>query len=80
MPMKSWLRGPLRPMMTELLAERRVRDRGWFEPDRVDRLQAEHLAGRRNHAHRLWCLMALELAMGALERRVRQGEALPSAS
>jgi hypothetical protein len=29
---------------------------------------AEHVAGRANHAHRLWCLMALELSLRGLER------------
>ena len=27
----------------------------------------EHRRGRRNHAHRLWCLMSLELSLRALE-------------
>jgi asparagine synthase (glutamine-hydrolysing) len=71
MPMKNWLKDPLRPLMEELLEERRVRERGWFEPSRVQALQAEHLAGRANHAHRLWCLMSLELSMEGLEARVR---------
>ncbi len=71
-PMKNWLRGPLRSMLTDVLAPERVRERGWFDPDRVGRLVAEHLAGRENHAHRLWCLISLELSLGALARRVAE--------
>jgi asparagine synthase (glutamine-hydrolysing) len=71
MPMKNWLRGPLRPLMDELLAPERLRDRGWFDPDTVARLVAEHVGGRQNHAHRLWCLMALELSLASLERAAR---------
>jgi asparagine synthase (glutamine-hydrolysing) len=69
-PMKNWLRGPLRSMLADVLAPERVRERGWFDPERVGRLVAEHLAGRENHAHRLWCLISLELSLGALARRV----------
>ncbi len=36
-------------------------DRGWFRPDTVSRLLAEHEAGRADHGHRLWCLLMLEL-------------------
>lgn len=68
-PMKNWLRGPLMPMLMELLDHRRVRDRGWFRPNEVGRLVSEHIRGRENHAHRLWCLMSLELALSGLERR-----------
>jgi asparagine synthase (glutamine-hydrolysing) len=72
MPMKNWLRGPLRPLLHELLDAGRMRDRGWFQPQEVARLVDEHLRGRENHAHRLWCLMALELSLGGLERRVAE--------
>jgi asparagine synthase (glutamine-hydrolysing) len=65
-PMKNWLRGPLRPMMDELLAG--VEQRGWFDAAVIRRLEAEHLRGRENHAHRLWCLMSLELSIRGLER------------
>jgi asparagine synthase (glutamine-hydrolysing) len=69
-PLKNWLAGPLRPLLSELLSERRLGARGWFRPSEVRRLIDEHLAGRQNHAHRLWCLMSLELSLQGLERRV----------
>ena len=68
-PMKNWLRGPLRPLMGELVGG--IKERGWFEGAEVDRLVDEHLRGRENHAHRLWCLMSLELSLGSLERYSR---------
>jgi asparagine synthase (glutamine-hydrolysing) len=64
--MKNWLRGPLRPMMDDLLAG--VEERGWFDAAVIRRLETEHLQGRENHAHRLWCLMSLELSLRGLER------------
>jgi asparagine synthase (glutamine-hydrolysing) len=59
--------------MRDLLAAERVRERGWFQPAEVDRLVEEHVRGSHNHAHRLWCLMALELSMTGLERSVQTG-------
>ena len=70
-PMKNWLRGPLRGMMEELLAPEVLRDRGWFSETEVTRLVSEHVAGRENHAHRLWCLMGLEMSLRGLEKRAR---------
>ena len=59
-PIKSWLRGSLKPLMLELLSEQRVRRRGLFNPARVGELIEEHLAGRANHSHVLWAMMVLE--------------------
>jgi asparagine synthase (glutamine-hydrolysing) len=76
-PMKNWLRGPLRPMLLETLAPERVRQRGWFDSREVARLLTKHVSGRENHAHRLWCLMSLELSLAALTRRVKERVTAP---
>lgn len=76
MPMKNWLRGPLQPLLHEVLDPVRIRDRGWFDAAEVARLVAEHIRGSHNHAHRLWCLMALELSLGTLEGAAAQGAAV----
>jgi asparagine synthase (glutamine-hydrolysing) len=60
-PLKHWLRGPLRPMMTDLLAADCIRRRGYFENHTVQQWMDEHLDGRANHSHRLWALMVFEL-------------------
>ena len=81
-PMKNWLRGPLRERMETLLGDDGLRRRDWFQPEEVRRLADEHLAGAENHAHRLWCLMALELSLSHLEEQVRRrpsGERAPGA-
>jgi asparagine synthase (glutamine-hydrolysing) len=69
-PMKQWLAGDLEPLMRDLLSRERVEARGLFEVAEVERLMAEHVAGRQNHAHRLWCLMALELSLASLSTTV----------
>jgi asparagine synthase (glutamine-hydrolysing) len=60
-PLKHWLRGSLRPLMTDLLSADCVRRRRYFEPQIVNRWVSEHLQGRANHSHRLWALMVFEL-------------------
>jgi asparagine synthase (glutamine-hydrolysing) len=76
MPMKNWLSGPLRPLLHEVLDPVRIRERGWFDHTEVARLVAEHLRGSHNHAHRLWCLMALELSLGSLTAAAAEGAAV----
>jgi asparagine synthase (glutamine-hydrolysing) len=60
-PLARWLRGDLRPLLEDLLGAERVRRRGLFRVQAVEALKAEHLAGRRSHADRLWTLMMAEL-------------------
>jgi asparagine synthase (glutamine-hydrolysing) len=74
-PLKNWLRGPLKPMMLDLLAPGRIRERGWFQDSEVTRLLDEHVRGRANHAHRLWCLMMLEMSIDGIARRSRERSA-----
>ncbi len=60
-PVGEWLRGPLSRMAADLLQDGRLRDRGIFEPSAVRRLWVEHRSSARDHGHRLWSLMMLEL-------------------
>jgi asparagine synthase (glutamine-hydrolysing) len=56
-PLGRWFREDLRELAHDVLPT----DRGWFRPDTVSRLLAEHESGRADHGHRLWCLLMLEL-------------------
>jgi asparagine synthase (glutamine-hydrolysing) len=56
-PLGRWFRSDLRDVAHDLLS----RDRGWFRPNTVQRLLAEHESERADHGHRLWCLLMLEL-------------------
>ena len=60
-PLARWLRGDLRPLLDDLLGSESVRARGLFRVEEVERLVAEHAAGTRSHADRLWTLMMAEL-------------------
>ena len=56
-PLGRWFREDLRELTRDVLST----DRGWFRRDTVIGLLDEHESGRRDHGHRLWCLLMLEL-------------------
>jgi asparagine synthase (glutamine-hydrolysing) len=60
-PIGQWLRGPLAPMVDSLLTDGRLRDRGIFDDRGVASVWREHRTGVRDHRHRLWSLVMLEL-------------------
>ena len=60
-PLGTWFRGPLRELAGDVLLGPRARARGQLRPAAVERLLAEHARGERDHGHRLWCLLVLEL-------------------
>ena len=60
-PLGRWFREDLRELASDLLLDRRARDRGHFRPAEAKRLLHEHVSGERDHGHRLWCLLMLEL-------------------
>jgi asparagine synthase (glutamine-hydrolysing) len=60
-PTGEWLRGPLAPMVSDLLLDGRMRSRGVFEQVEIARLWREHRSGTHDHRHRLWSLVMLEL-------------------
>jgi asparagine synthase (glutamine-hydrolysing) len=59
-PLGRWFRGPLAPLLDELLLGERALRRGFLRPDPVRRLVEEHRHGRRDHGHRLWSLLTFE--------------------
>jgi asparagine synthase (glutamine-hydrolysing) len=60
-PVASWLRGPLAPLMADLLGRDRLARQGLFNPDEVERRIAEHQSGRRDHRKPLWTLLMFQL-------------------
>ena len=60
-PLTRWFRGELRELTADLLLDERARRRGQMRPQAVKRLLGEHVSGRADHGHRLWCLVMLEL-------------------
>ncbi|MEZ4452739.1 MAG: asparagine synthase (glutamine-hydrolyzing) [Nannocystaceae bacterium] len=60
-PLRAWLRGPLRPLLHDLLAPASLRRRGLFDPDAVAGLIADQEAARGDHAYPLLALMCAEI-------------------
>jgi asparagine synthase (glutamine-hydrolysing) len=58
-PLALWLRTDLRPTLQEILSESEVRRLGYLRYGEVERIKAEHLAGRANHESKLWALINL---------------------
>ena len=58
LPLAEWLRGPLRDWAESLLAPSALHPALAAAPIRA--AWAEHLAGTRNHQHRLWCVLMFQ--------------------
>ena len=48
-------------MARETLLSQRARERGLFDPSRVECMITDHVSGRELHGYRLWALLCLEL-------------------
>ena len=60
MPLQRWLARELKDDLAHALGPHGLGRRGLIRPEAIARLQAEHAAGRKNHAMRLWVLLILE--------------------
>ena len=59
-PWAYWLAGPQLDDLERMLLENRSIARGFFNPDSLKRLFAEHRRGHRDHGNRIWRLLNLE--------------------
>jgi asparagine synthase (glutamine-hydrolysing) len=60
-PVGMWFRSSLKHYLNETLLSPRALSRGYFNEVTLRRLIDEHHSGRRDHSHRLWALLTLEL-------------------
>jgi asparagine synthase (glutamine-hydrolysing) len=60
-PIRSWLRGALRPMVDDLLSEETVKRRGLFRPEEVRRVIEANLSGREDYNLQVFQLLTFEL-------------------
>lgn len=59
-PIAGWINHALRDEVDRLLAPGRLAAQGWFRPEPVTALLAEHRSGAANHARRLWPLVMFQ--------------------
>ena len=60
-PIRSWLRGPLRPLVADLLSEETVKRRGIFRPSEVKKVIEANFSGREDYNLQVFLLLGLEL-------------------
>jgi asparagine synthase (glutamine-hydrolysing) len=62
-PVRSWLRGQLRPMVDDLLSDERLRARGIFEPSGIREIIDANTSGREDYSLQIFQLLNFELWM-----------------
>ncbi len=60
-PIREWLRGPLREMLYDHLTGPRFLERGFVSKPFLEALIREHMDGRRDNQQPLWALLMLEM-------------------
>ena len=66
-PLGSWLRGPLRPWVEELLNANRLEREGFLEPELVRKVWNEHLSCKRDWSFRIWSVVIFQQWLESLE-------------
>jgi asparagine synthase (glutamine-hydrolysing) len=59
-PIDSWLRGPLRDWAEALLDKQRLSREGYLQAAPIRQKWVEHLSGRKNWQHQLWCVLMFQ--------------------
>lgn len=59
-PIKNWLGTQFRPILDDYLNPKTIQEQGVFQPETIERLKQEHLAGTANHSHLLWSLIVFQ--------------------
>lgn len=60
-PVGRWFRGRLRDFLCDVVLAPEALARGYFREQALRGLIAEHMSGKRDHGHRLWALLTLEI-------------------
>jgi len=59
-PVRDWIRGPLRSWTETRLSRERINDEGIFNPTAVSKLLEDHRSGRRDNSSVLWALIMFQ--------------------
>ena len=60
-PLRTWVNGPLRPMIEQILSEKSIRDRGVFSYPKIHDLLNRNTRGEIDGAYLIFSLICLEL-------------------
>jgi asparagine synthase (glutamine-hydrolysing) len=67
-PIAQWLRGSLREWAESLLDETRMQQEGYLNAKLVRSVWQDHLAGRGNREHDLWCVLMFQSWLESQQR------------
>ena len=59
-PLGSWLRGPLRNWVEDLLNPHRLEKEGFLNAEIVNKIWMEHLSGKRDWSFRVWSIVIFQ--------------------
>jgi len=65
-PFDRWFRGPLRPMIEELLGPKRLETQGIFNPSAIRREMSQHMSGKYDRRYILFDLLMFQLWLESL--------------
>jgi asparagine synthase (glutamine-hydrolysing) len=65
LPLRSWTRNELRPMLRELLGEEHLRRQGLFNPKAISAMLRDHFERRRDSTDLVWTLLMFQMWWGA---------------
>jgi asparagine synthase (glutamine-hydrolysing) len=60
-PIRNWLKRDLKPMLEDLLSQKSLEARGFFEPAAIRALIDDNEKEKADNAYRIWALMTFEL-------------------
>ncbi|MSO92241.1 MAG: hypothetical protein EXQ86_02430, partial [Rhodospirillales bacterium] len=61
-PLQNWLKGPLRPWVSEIISSKSFRTRGLFDVKKVDAAYADYVAADSpENAFHVWQWVSMEL-------------------
>jgi asparagine synthase (glutamine-hydrolysing) len=60
-PLRSWITNDLKEMVYDLLSEKRIRERGYFNYGYVQKMLKEEFSGKEYYSNHIWQLLTLEL-------------------
>jgi asparagine synthase (glutamine-hydrolysing) len=59
-PVRQWVQGPLREMISDRLTSARFQSRGWFRPEGVTQLIKDNAHGRVDASYVIWALLMID--------------------
>lgn len=60
-PVDYWLTYDLQEMVRDLLSEQRISQRGFFQPNAINKILSEQRSGKNDWSLQIWALLTLEL-------------------